>query len=457
MFSYKAASKQHPEKINKMMTKTEKESLADYIIDLAKKNGANEVAVDISLESEVSLQFRDGEIEQLQESQQSGISIKVYADHKYSSHSTNDLRKDAVKQFVERAVKSTRYLTADKFRELPEQKYYPKNLGRDLNLLDSDYKNISTEDRLNIAREIHDLAKAESDKIISVAAGYGDAIFSSFKAHSNGFSGHKEGTIFSTGAEVTVKDDDARPEDYYWVQSRFKNKFPSPEFIAKKAAQGALNKIGQSKIKSGAYNMLVENRAAIKLISMLLSPLSASAIQQKSSYLDGMIGKSIASEKLNIIDNPFIAGGLGSRLFDGEGIAAKERTIIKDGVLQQYYIDSYYGKKLGMEPNGGSSSNLILNTGNQSVDEMMNRLGNGIFLTGFNGGNSNSTTGDFSFGISGFYFENGKLAKPINEMNLSGNAKGFWQQLMEVGNDPYPYSKWLVPSLVFEGVNFSGL
>jgi PmbA protein len=324
-------------------------------------------------------------------------------------------------------------------------------------LVDADYENVKTEERLKIAKEIHDLAKAESDKIISVAAGYGDAVVSSFKAHSNGFSGHKEGTYFSTGAEVTVKDNDARPEDWFWVQSRFKDQFPSAEFIAKKAAQGALGKIGQAKIKSGTYNVIVENRAAMNLVSMLMSPMSASAIQQKSSYMDGMIGQAIASDKLTIIDNPFITSGLASRLFDGEGIASKERKVIEKGILQQYYIDSYYGKKLGLEPNGGSSSNLIFSTGNQSIDDLMKGLKNGIFLTGFNGGNSNSTTGDFSFGISGFYFENGKIEKPINEMNISGNTKEFWKQLTEVANDPYPYSKWQVPSLVFEGVNFSGL
>lgn len=439
------------------MDRREKESLAQYIIEIAKKNGSNEVAVNLSEESEVNLQYRDGEIEQLQESQQSGLSIKIYTDNKYSLHSTNDLRKEAITKFVERAVRSTKYLTADKFRELPDPKYYPKNLELDLKLVDADYENVKTEERLQIAKEIHDLARAESDKIISVAAGYGDAVFSSFKAHSNGFSGHKEGTIFSTGAEVTVKDNDARPEDWYWVQGRFKNLFPSTEFIAKKAARGALGKIGQAKIKSGVYNVIVENRAAMNLISMLMTPMSASAIQQKSSYMDGMIGEAVASEKLTITDDPFIAGGLGSRLFDTEGIASKERKIIEKGVLQQYYIDNYYGKKLGFAPNGGSSSNLIFETGEQSIDELMNSLQDGIFLTGFNGGNSNSTTGDFSYGISGFYFEKGKIVKPINEMNVSGNAKDFWKQLIEIADDPYPYSKWQVPSLVFEEVSFSGL
>ena len=128
--------------------------------------------------------------------------------------------------------------------------------------------------------------------------------------NSNGFLGYKTATMFSAGAETTVRDNDSRPEDYFYANSRFFNELPAPEFIGEKASQGALSKIGQAKIKSGIYTSLVENRAAIRLVSMLLSPMSASAIQQKSSYMDGMIGQAIASEKLSIFDRPFIEKGL---------------------------------------------------------------------------------------------------------------------------------------------------
>jgi len=439
------------------MNKSEKESLASYIIDLAKKNGATEVAVNLAENRGVNVQYRDGEIEQLQESQQSGLSVQIYLDHKFSSHSTNDLRKESIIKFIENATKSTKYLTADKFRELPNPKFYPQNLNLDLKLVDSEYENVSAPDRLELIKSIYEAARNQSDKIISVAAGYNDSTASSLKVHSNGFIGHKEATMFSAGAETTVKDNESRPEDWFYASSRFKSKLPPAQLIGQKAAQGALSKIGQTKIQSGTYSTIVENRAAVRLISMLLSPMSAAAIQQKSSYMDGMIDQSIASEKLNIYDNPFIAQGLASRLFDGEGIAAKERIIIEKGILKQFFIDNYYGRKLGMEPNGGSGSNLIFDIGEHSQDELINQIGKGILITGFNGGNSNSTTGDFSFGISGFLFEDGQISKPINEMNISGNAKTFWKQLIELGNDPYIYSAVQVPALVFEGISFSGL
>ena len=145
------------------------------------------------------------------------------------------------------------------------------------------------------------------------------------------------------------------------------------------------------------------------------------------------------------------------RLFDAEGIAASERTVVENGILKRYFIDNYYGKKLGLEPNGGSGSNLVFKNGDHSLDQLMARIGYGLLITGFNGGNSNPTTGDFSFGISGFIIEKGVPARPINEMNISGNARTFWKQLIETGNDPYPYSSVQAPSMLFEGINFSGL
>ncbi|RLD68617.1 MAG: TldD/PmbA family protein [Bacteroidetes bacterium] len=439
------------------MTINEKESLAQFVIDTAKKYGADEMAVNISNDSGVDIQYRDGEIEQLQESQQSGLSIQVYTEHKYSSHSTNDLNRDNLKKFIEQAVLSTKYLTADKFRSLPNPKLYPTDFDKDLNLFDHKFEEINTEFRLEKVKAIYEAAKSKSDKIISVASGYGDSTFHSLKVHSNGFSASKEGTSFSVGAEVTVRDGDARPEDWYYTQSRFKDEIPDLKMIGEKAADGALSKIGQTKVKSGKYSMLVENRAAMRLISMLMSPLSAAAIQQKSSYLDGMLYKSITSNILSIVDDPFIPKGLGSRIFDGQGIASQKRTVIEKGILKTYFVDDYYGRKLGLKINGGSSSNFIFETGNKSFNETITNLNKAIWVTSFNGGNSNSTTGDFSFGISGFLIEKGQVVKPINEMNISGNAKDFWKTLVEMVNDPYPYSKWQVPSMLFDGISFSGL
>jgi len=309
-----------------------------------------------------------------------------------------------------------------------------------------------------LAKEIEGAAMEVSDQIISSTAGCGDVYYKTAKVHSNGFSGENQGTMFYAGAEVTVKDGDSgRPSDWFYGSTRYIKDLPSPEYLGREAAQRALRKVGQKKIDSGQYVMVVENRSGSRLLSMLQGPMSARALQQKSSFLEGKLGEKIASEKFSLIDDPFLEKGLGSRFFDSEGIAAEKRFMIEKGVLNNFYIDNYYGKKLGMTPTSGSSSNVVFDYGTQSCEDMIKDMEKGIFVTGFIGGNSNSTTGDFSFGVIGLYVENGKPVQPINEMNISGNAQNFWNNLVEVGNDPYPYSSRRMPSLMFDGVQFSGL
>jgi PmbA protein len=193
------------------------------------------------------------------------------------------------------------------------------------------------------------------------------------------------------------------------------------------------------------------------MASMLFGPLSASSLQQKRSFLDGKLGQAIGSPLLDVRDEPLVQRGFGSRLFDGEGIAAKPFALFEQGVLRNYYVDTYYGRKLGMEPTTGRMSNHAWVLGTRSLGELLADLREGVLVTGFLGGNSNGTTGDFSLGVKGFRVRGGAIAEPVGEMNLSGNHLELWKRLAAVGNDPYAYSSMRTPTLVFEGVQIAGL
>ncbi len=440
------------------MTNNERLDLAKWIMEYTIKKGASQAAVSISNQRDIEIEMREQKLEKLKESTQNSLNLSVYADNRYSSHSTSDLTKERLKPFIEEAVVATRYLNEDKFRVLPDTKFYPTDLSKDLEINDPGYSKLESADRIKLATKIEKIALGKSDKIISASAGCGDTYFESVLVHSNGFEGKRKGTVFYADASVTVKDGDrGRPADYYTGVSRFYNDLPDAKTISENAVQRALQKIGQKKIESGKYTILVENRVMNRLLGVLQGPLSARALQQKSSYLEGKIGQKIASDKLTIIDNPFLKKGMGSRLYDGEGLATKKRVIIDKGVLKEYFVDSYYGRKLGMEPNSGSTTNLVFEYGKHSFEDMIKSINRGIVITGFIGGNSNGTTGDFSFGIVGQLVENGKIVQAINEMNVSENSKDFWNKLVETGNDPYPYSSWRRPSMLFEDIQLSGI
>jgi PmbA protein len=169
------------------------------------------------------------------------------------------------------------------------------------------------------------------------------------------------------------------------------------------------------------------------------------------------LGEKVFSDKLTVVDDPFVKGALASRLYDDDGLPCRKRTIIEKGVLKEYLIGWYYSRKLGTEPTGSEITNITFELGTRSLDEMVKEMKKGILVTGFIGGNSNDTTGDFSFGITGIYVENGKPVKPVNEMNVSGNLLQFWSSLVETGNDPYTYSSLQRPSMYFKDIQFSGV
>ena len=110
-----------------------------------------------------------------------------------------------------------------------------------------------------------------------------------------------------------------------------------------------------------------------------------------------------------------------------------------------------------MAPTISAPSILLLKEGDKNLERLIAATPRAVLVTGFNGGNCNSSTGDFSYGIEGFLVENGKLSTPVSEMNITGNMIALWSALLEVGNDPRPNSSWRIPSLVFENVSFSGL
>jgi len=435
----------------------DKLELAKWATDYALKKGATQTAVNVSNSRSVQVDVRDSKIETLKETTENNLSINIYIDNKFSGHSSNDLRQESVKKLIDEGIAATKYLSADDFRKLTDPKYFPSGSQADLKLVDENYEKLGTDKRIKIAKEIEQSALSVSDKIISVQGSFSDSIRSSVKVLSNGFEGTNEGTYYSMSAGVTVRDKDARPEDWAWSGNRFFDQLPANSEIGTEAAKRAIRKIGQKKIKTGKFDMLVENRTAGRLIGMMIGPMSARSLQQKSSYLEGMKGKTIASQKLTIVDDPTILSASASRHYDSDGIAAQKRVMIENGKLINYYIDNYYGRKLGMDLTSNGTSNLVFEGGDQSLDQMIKGIDKGILVTSFNGGNSNGTTGDFSFGIGGILIENGKQTIPVYEMNITGSAMDFWQKLVAAGNDAFVTSSWRTPSLLFEGINFSGI
>jgi len=434
----------------------EKYTLAEEVIDHALKSGAGQasVAIDEGINNEIEI--RDQKIDRLIQSNRNALTIKLYVDKKYSSNSTSRLKKDELFRFVDEAIASTRYLAEDQFRSLPDQALYYKGGGPDLNICDTELGTIDTQAKIELATSVLNEAYNKDERIITVSSVYSDNISYRVLVSSNGFKGDSARSNTNLSASVSVRTDKGRPSDYWEENALFYDRLKKTG-IGTKALERTLKKIAPQKIQSGRYPMIIENRAAPNLLYPLFNALQGNSLYQKQSFLIGKKDKAIASKVMSVADDPLIPSGAGSRLFDGEGLAAVRRPLVEDGVLRNYLIDTYYGKKLGMDPTSGGSSNVVFRLGTRNMEGMINLLKKGIVVTGFNGGNCNGSTGDFSYGIEGYLVENGAIVHPVNEMNITGNMNRIFFNLVETGNDIIEGSSELVPSLMFEEVDFSGI
>lgn len=431
--------------------------LAQWAMDYALKNGCQAAKLVLYSNSNASFELRDAKMDKLQQASESGLSISLYVDGKYGSYSTNRLDKKELESFIRNGIESTRYLAEDEARVLPDSSRYYKGGKPDLQLFDDKFYNLNPDDKVAIARAAAEEVLGKDERIISVGSSYSDGEEASYRLTSNGFEGESKSTWFSVSADVAVKGEgEARPSSYWYDSAMFYDKLKKSG-IGTKALERVLKKMGQRKAASGKYTMVVDPMNAGQLLSPLLSALYGSALQQKSSFLLNKLNTKVGSDKLNLMDEPHLIGARGARYFDNEGVATERRPIFENGTLKTYFIDTYNSKKMGVEPTISSPSLLILQPGNKDLDGLVADVQKGILVTGFNGGNSNKSTGDFSYGIEGFLIENGKLVQPVNEMNVTGNMITLWSSLVAVGNDPRISSSWRIPSLVFDGVDFSGL
>ncbi|MEZ4655633.1 MAG: TldD/PmbA family protein [Candidatus Eisenbacteria bacterium] len=337
--------------------------LARWACREATQVGANEARVSVSRTRYVNLSYRDRKIETLEESVQSGLSVSLFRDGKFSAHRTSDLRPEAITKFLQDTVAMTGYLAEDPYRRLPEPHYYADRPARELELVDADYGRVSPEDRHRMARTVEASARdIGGDKVISATGNYYDSTTESATVASNGFEGTAERTDFWCGVDVTARDaGDKPPEEWWWEGGCRRDAFADPEKIGRLGVERALARIGSEKIPTEKMPIIIENRSAGRLLRFMGSAFYARNLQQRQSFLEGKVGQQITSPLLTVTDDPLIPRGMASRLFDDEGISARPLPMIEKGVLRSFYVDTYRAEagnggdhRLAIQHHGGA-------------------------------------------------------------------------------------------------------
>ena len=458
--------------INGMLTEQEI-SVAEKCVEKALCLGADKIRVTLNKSLMELFGTLNGELDKVSHCLDRSISVCLFVDGKFGSFSTNRLVESELDSFLTKAIATVRMLADDPCRDLPDPSRTAKNAvtGKELGLYDEGYPDVTADQRLRMAMDAAIFKKHSGDGLISEEGEYSDSIFDSLVLDSNGLRCRHTETSFEYGVEVTVQDADGNRFSGYWWDATPMLKDLRISECGETAFKRALSQIGPVRVDSGKYQMVIDSEVASRLITPVLNALGGYSLQQKNSFMLDSLGKKVFPEWLNVWDKPVSVGETGSRLFDSEGVAAEEVPIIEKGVVKQYFINTYMSRKMGVEPTiedatrpvvlpcvapGFSSvAEPVKATGHFGKEEMMRLLGEGILVTGFNGGNSNSATGDFSFGVEGFLFKEGKIVHPVREMLITGNLLTLWNSLLAAGNDARFCKSKLIPTLAFGNVDFS--
>ena len=444
--------------------------IARHCIAFACANGADNARVNLNKSSVDSCNMLNGELDKVTHAADRSVYLYLYVDGKYGTFSTNMLEKDKLEDFILKAIDMVRMLGEDICRRLPDPARTEKNAktGRELGLYDETIEHNDSDSRLAKAKAMSIWQKGATGEysLISEECEYSESYDDSLTIDSQGFEGRHTESAFSFFSEVTIQDKEGNRYSGYWWDTSCLNSDADPSQCSKKALERAVAQIGPQPRRSGRARMVVDSSVASRLVAPVLNALTGSALQQKMSFLDGTLGQQVFSEGMNLMDLPRTEGKNGSRMYDSEGVATKDAPVIKDGVVCQYFINTYNAEKMGIEPTVEDASRPCLMPymkGKELADgeisvslkDILQFCRNGILVTGFNGGNTNPVTGDFSFGIEGFAFSKGKITHPVREMLITGNLKDLWNSLIAAGTDARPSSRWQIPTIAFENISFS--
>ncbi len=434
------------------------QEVVDYAIARAKALGAGEVKARSSRVAHVELSQREGRIEKTSEARTQGLSLSVLVDDRFSSHSTSDLRPEALDAFLARAIDATRTLEPDPDRRMADRDRMGSADLAALDLFDPAFESRRPDDRRTWVSELEQAVLAPGrDDLVSTTAHVWEVTGQGYVGFSNGFGAATASTSYGLGAELTLKEPNGRlPEAYAFFSARHLGDLPHAGEVARELWVRADQHLAAGPAASGSYPMLLANRSVGRILGAALGPLSGGAIWQGRSLWADDLGKTIAGDKLTVLDDPGIARATGSSPFDGDGFAARPRPIVQDGVLQTFFVDLYHSRKLDCAPTTGGTSNVVIAPGARSPRAIAKDLPKAIRVTSFLGGNTSSASGDFSFGIRGQLLEYGHPVQNVSEMNISGNIRDLLGSFSEAASDTWTWSSMRVPTLVFDRVQFSG-
>ena len=404
------------------------ENSLNLLLDTAKKLGAESAAVMGGENTSINVAARLGKLENIERNESKSIGLQIIDNKRKVNLSSTNFNKDALIELVESAMSMIKSIPEDEFCGLADKEMlYRGNL--DLDLVD----NYIPENDILLESSIEAEDSALSINGVTNSEGASSSYSKNkiFLATSDGFYNYKEKTNYSSSISVIAGKGTKMERDYEY-QSKIHNKdLDAPKTIGEIAANRAVSRLNPKKVKSNSVPIIFDPRVSGSLLSLFTGGISGQAVARGTSFLKDKMEKNIFKKDIQIIDDPHVLRGPGSRTFDGEGVESKKIKLVENGVLKSWLLSSQSARQLNLKTTGHSSgvSNLYMEPGDKTNTELLSSIKEGFYVTEMMGMSFNQVTGDYSRGATGFWIEKGQKTYPVSEVTIAGNIIDMYNML----------------------------
>jgi PmbA protein len=417
------------------LDKAELENIVRFVLDEARKQGADQAEASASHDVGLSVTARLGDVENLEYTNDRGVGITIYAGSRKGSASTSDFSPDALKEAVAKARSFARFTAPDKHAGLADAALMAED-PPDLDLAHP--WELDSSRAIELAVECEAAAR-KFDKRISNSEGATVTTNAGARAYGNshGFVGSYRKTSHSMSCVVVGEANGDMERDYHYSAARDAVDLEAPASIGQTAARRTVERLGARKIRTIKAPVLFAPEVARGFIGHAIGAVSGGAQYRRASFLLDAAGEQIFPDFLAIEERPHIPKGMASAAFDAEGVATRDRDLVVGGVLQGYILSSYSARRLGLTTTGnaGGAHNLVLPGNAEDMQALIRTMGKGLVVHELIGQGVNGVTGDYSRGAVGFWVENGEIAHPVHEVTVAGNLRELYRRITAIGRD----------------------
>lgn len=448
-------NKIHPDILAFPDAESFKNRVADTL-KMALDQGATQAEAGLLVSQGLSIVARMREVETIEHQQDNGLGISVYFGQHKGTACTSNLDPEAIRKTVEAACNIAKYTSQDPCTGLADKDLIATEF-KDLDLYHP--WDITPESAIELVLECESAALDFDPRVVNSEGASVDMSASvSVYGNTHDFLQAQHKTRHSLSCSVIGESDGNMQRDYWYDTSRNSSHLATAQSIGEKAAERTVKRLGARKLKTQSSPILFVPEVARSIIGHFISAIGGSAQYRKASFLLDAVGNKVFPDFVQLVEMPFEKQSLGSANFDSEGVAIQQGSLVTDGVIQNYLLDTYAAKKLGLRSTGHGSGvhNLTLNNTDKSFDDCLQTMHNGLLVTELMGHGANTVTGDYSRGAAGFWIENGEILYPVEEITIAANLKDMFMGIIEVGNDVNKLGSIRTGSILIENMTIAG-